>query len=180
MSDVLIKSLSENTLTSYIDYLHEHMSESGLNGNLVYTPFPLNFEHPKELMLKNIGDNIKKRLNESRWERVFLAFKDEKIIAHAAIKGHYLEAALHRCELGLGMLPEARSKGLGLKMMQIVIQWLKNDTELIWLDLSCFSHNTPALKLYTKLGFVNNGTMKDMFRVDGQSIDDHKMTLRLR
>lgn len=180
MNDRSVVLLDESMLEQYVDYLHAHMSESGINGNLVYTPFPLKYEHPKEMMLKNIGDNIKKPFEATRWERTFICMDGVDIVAHAALKGHYLDAALHRCEVGLGMNQAVRAQGLGKRMMEHSIEWLKTNSPIEYIDLYVFSHNHAAIKLYTKLGFSHVGVNKDMFRINGLSIDDNRMTLKLR
>lgn len=180
MNDKSIVLLDESKLEQYVDYLHSHMSESGLNGNLVYTPFPLNYEHPKEMMLKNIGDNLKKDFQTPRWERTFICLVGDEIIAHTALKGHYLDAALHRCEVGLGMNQFVRGQGLGEKMMKHSIDWLIKNSPIEYIDLYVFSHNPAAIKLYKKLGFSHIGVNKDMFRINGQSVDDNRMTLKIR
>lgn len=178
--DRKIQMLSDNLLHAYVDYLHAHMSESGLNGNLVYTPFPLHFEHPKEMMIKNIGENIKKTFTTPRWERTFICLENDQIIAHAALKGHYLDAALHRCEVGLGMNKNVQGQRLGTRLMEHAISWLKNESPIEYLDLHVFSHNHTAMKLYQRLGFTQLGLLNDMFRINDQSINDIIMSLKLR
>ncbi len=180
MTERNIILLSDSLLLRYVDYLHAHMSESGINGNLIYTPFPLNYEHPKELMVKNISENLKKSFNETRWERTFICLENDKIIAHAALKGHHLDAALHRCELGLGMNKGVRGQGLGKQILSYSIDWIKQNSPIEYIDLYVFSHNIAAIKLYTQLSFSQIGVNRDMFRVNGQSIDDNRMTLKLR
>jgi len=49
----------------------------------------------------------------------------------------------------------------------------------VWIDLGVFAHNEAARALYKSVGFVEVGTVKDQFRVDGVSIDDVSMTLAL-
>ena len=59
------------------------------------------------------------------------------------------------------------------------MQWCRDATDLAWIDLGVFAHNEAARALYRKVGFVELGTTRDRFRVDGTSIDDIHMTLAL-
>ena len=49
-----------------------------------------------------------------------------------------------------------------------------------WIDLGVFEENVPAMRLYTALGFVPTGRVEDRFRVEGASITDVQMSLKLR
>lgn len=55
----------------------------------------------------------------------------------------------------------------------------ERERELAWMDLGEFAHNAPARALYAKLGFVEVGTTRDRFRIDGQEIEDIAMTRAL-
>lgn len=43
------------------------------------------------------------------------------------------------------------------------------------LDLTVMAHNTAALSLYQKIGFVIEGTRKDSLRVNGMYVDEYAM-----
>jgi ribosomal protein S18 acetylase RimI-like enzyme len=48
-----------------------------------------------------------------------------------------------------------------------------------WLDLRVLATNRPALALYRKVGFVETGRVEDRYRIEGASITDISMSLRL-
>jgi ribosomal protein S18 acetylase RimI-like enzyme len=60
------------------------------------------------------------------------------------------------------------------------VAWARSEAKLLWIDLGVFATNTPARKLYTRMGFVELGFRRDAFRVlEGVPIDDVQMTLKL-
>jgi RimJ/RimL family protein N-acetyltransferase len=63
--------------------------------------------------------------------------------------------------------------------MNTAIEFAHDSRILMWIDLRVFAHNTAAHALYRSLGFVEIGTVPDRFRIEGESIDDILMTLRL-
>jgi ribosomal protein S18 acetylase RimI-like enzyme len=80
--------------------------------------------------------------------------------------------------LGMGVERGARGNGLGRALLAAAIAWART-AELAWLDLGVFAHNERARALYRTVGFVEVGTTRDRFRVDGVVIDDVAMVLAL-
>jgi RimJ/RimL family protein N-acetyltransferase len=80
----------------------------------------------------------------------------------------------------MGLELVARSRGLGSKLLKMAIEWAREQESLHWIDITVFAHNTPARKLYAAHGFVEQYTSIDRLRVEGVSIDDVVMTLKLR
>jgi RimJ/RimL family protein N-acetyltransferase len=177
---MIIRQVQTHEIDLYVKHLLAHMSESGLNGNIVYTPYPRGYVHPVEKMHENLTERLNKNLNELKWGRAFVAEVDGVIVGHLDLHGHHIESSLHRCKLGMGIDSKYRGLGVGTKLMTTTIEWLKNETEIDWIDLYTFSHNLPAIKLYEKVGFKKVGMVEDLFRVDGESIHDWQMVLRIR
>jgi L-phenylalanine/L-methionine N-acetyltransferase len=70
----------------------------------------------------------------------------------------------HRCSHtayigGLAIHPDFGGKGLGLKMMQEIIE-LGKENNLLRLELSVGSENFAAQNLYKKTGFVEEGVLR--------------------
>ena len=113
------------------------------------------------------------------WQRCFVARVDGRAVGHVDLKGGTLKVQLHRCELGIGIEAPYRRAGLGRRLMESAIDLCRRERSLDWLDLRVFAHNTQALALYKVLGFQEVGIIEDCMRIDGQSIDDVLMTLRV-
>ena len=85
----------------------------------------------------------------------------------------------HRVHLQIGIEPEFTNKGFGKKLTNLAIEWVKNETSIEWIDLSVFSNNMPALKLYKTYGFIEIEKIDDYFRIYDQKITNISMTLRI-
>ncbi|HLX20431.1 MAG TPA: GNAT family N-acetyltransferase [Gaiellaceae bacterium] len=82
-------------------------------------------------------------------------------------------------EIGMYVAPEWRGKGIGSALMEAAIAWAR-DRGLHKLTLSVFPHNTAAIALYRKFGFVEEGMHpKQMRRANGDLWDLVDMGLLL-
>ena len=80
----------------------------------------------------------------------------------------------------MGIEVPLRAQGYGKKLLQAAITWAKDQNSLTWIDLSVFAHNLPARKLYANSGFKEIATIEDRLLIDGLTIDDVIMTLKLK
>jgi RimJ/RimL family protein N-acetyltransferase len=86
---------------------------------------------------------------------------------------------------GVLIAPEARGRGLGATLVDMVLDVAFDELHLHRVGLGVFSHNTTALRLYERLGFVREGVIRDIARVGGawwSSVEmgmlDHERTPR--
>ncbi len=80
----------------------------------------------------------------------------------------------------MGLEMKVRGQGYGKKLLMYSLEWAKSKPTLDWVDLSYFSHNLPAQKLYTSCGFQKLFTYEDRLRVGETKIDDVYMMLKLK
>jgi GNAT superfamily N-acetyltransferase len=170
----------EVTPDNYPDFLvhmSRHRAESGIDG-FHFMPFAP--EEPEGPIGVHV-DKLVAPLSEPGWERGFVALESasKAMVGHVCLKSSKLRTALHRCDLGLGVELAWRGRGLGERLMQTAIEFVRQQN-LHWIQLSTFSHNLPAQALYRKLGFREIGFVRDCFRIGEQSIDDVLMALSLR
>jgi len=178
MGDVLIELVGSDDLTLLAEHNARHRAESG-RGELHFMPFvPGEEAGPRKRRPEPLG----LPLSEPGWERVFAAFADgrSRIVGEVNLTGDALRTGLHRCELGIGIERSHRGHGLGRRLMQTAIDFVREAPEIAWLDLKVFAHNKAARALYAALGFQEVGTVVDRFRIEGESIDDVIMTLDVR
>lgn len=160
------------------DHDIRHLRETGYNGQHAH-PFPKNFPFEKEKMMEQKMKGWSAELGSVHWSRSFLLIENNKIMGHLNLKNVFL-GTLHRAELGMGIEESMRGLGAGKLLMKTALAWAWEQEFLKWIDLGVFSHNLPARKLYKSFGFVEICTVVDLIRVDGVSIDDVKMVLKLR
>ena len=77
----------------------------------------------------------------------------------------------HAAQLGMFVLPPYRCKGIGRSLLKYMISWA-TDIKLEKVFLSVFSTNQPAIRLYQKFGFVEEGRQLSQIKLaDGQYVD---------
>ena len=153
-----------------------HRAESG-RGDHHFMPFaPDDPDGPDGLDV----DALNRALNEPGWQRWFVALDDRtNIVGHVDLKGDGLKTGQHRCELGIGIERGYRGAGLGRRLMATAIEFARGIETLTWIDLRVFSHNAAGRALYLAMGFSEAGTLVDRFRIEGQTVDDVIMTLKV-
>lgn len=60
-----------------------------------------------------------------------------------------------------------RGRGYGADACHTLIQHLFDDRQIVRVWLSVLAWNAPAIRLYEKLGFVHEGTLKELIWLDG-------------
>ncbi|MBC7428716.1 MAG: GNAT family N-acetyltransferase [Bacteriovorax sp.] len=155
-----------------------HMREPGFNGTYAH-PFPMDYPWDEDKMRSDKILAWDKEIGEPGWARSFLLIENGNIVGHLNLKNLF-DGTLHRAQLGMGFEQHARGKGYGKILLNHAVDWAKKQESLDWLDLSVFAHNTPARKLYTNAGFQELFTFPDRLRVEGTSIDDVYMVLKIK
>jgi RimJ/RimL family protein N-acetyltransferase len=82
-------------------------------------------------------------------------------------------------EIGMMVAADWRGRGVGTALVAAAVQWARAHA-LHKLALSVFPHNEPAIALYRKFGFVEEGRLvQHVRRADGQLWDLIEMGLLL-
>ncbi len=178
MSLQQVRQLDDAWLGPLVAHMCRNAVESGRDGDPYARPRPL-ADLPDPLLL---GHEIAKAwqvpVGEPGWERHFGVFVDDALVGHLDLRGGALASECHRATLGIGIERPWRGQGLGRALCERAIGWARTQG-LAWIDLGVFADNPVAEALYRKLGFVEIGRAVDRFRVDGRSLDDVVMALRL-
>lgn len=127
---------------------------------------------------------------ETQWLKAFehtptsiylVATYNGKIVGNLGIVGNQLKKQAHTASLGISLLKEWQNIGLGRALMQQAIDWAKEKTDLEILWLEVFSHNIHAYSLYEKLGFKEEGRLRNFYKLKSLGYSDKIiMTLALR
>jgi RimJ/RimL family protein N-acetyltransferase len=80
---------------------------------------------------------------------------------------------------GMYITPAARKQKLGYMLMQELIQRAGQLQGLMIINLTVFSDNLPAKRLYTSLGFSAYGTERNAVNLNGVYLDEELMSLAL-
>ena len=108
----------------------------------------------------------------------FLAFEEDGNLLGlvTVIRGKWRKK--HVASLGsLAVSPSHQNKGVGRRMMSLLIDRLR-DEGIRRLELTVDSDNLAAIHLYRKLGFQQEGILREYFKRVGhpEAIDDYVMS----
>ena len=119
--------------------------------------------------------DLEKRAASWTLDGAFAAVVDGELVGQLAVinSGHGFG------EIGMMVAREWRGRGVGTALMQVAIAYAR-EQGLHKLTLSVFAHNEPAIALYRKCGFVEEGRrVKHYRRSNGELFDSVEMGLLL-
>jgi RimJ/RimL family protein N-acetyltransferase len=106
----------------------------------------------------------------------FVALLDGRIVGSLSVQPVYYHGY---GEIGMHVASDARGQGVGSALMEAAIAWARAQG-LHKLSLSVWPHNTRAIALYEKFGFVEEGRrVKQYRRKSGELWDTIDMGLLL-
>ncbi len=124
--------------------------------------------------------------SEDLWKKRLEAPGDDKYMLVACVKGEIVAMGgldlfpksprrRHAGHIGLAVHDKWHAQGVGTALMKALIDVADNWLNLSRLELTVFVDNQPAVKLYKKLGFVIEGTLKKFAFRDGEYVDVYTM-----
>lgn len=162
-----------------VDHMVRQVAESGRDGSTIFNPFGRDHRWDPAEIRQRRRLRWETNIGEPGWGRCFGAWDGARIVGHVEIDGGSIASNQHRALLMMGIERTYHGRGLGTRLIEAAVQWCGDATDLAWIDLGVFADNSAARALYRKAGFVEIGTTRDRFRVDGTSIDDIHMVLAL-
>jgi RimJ/RimL family protein N-acetyltransferase len=106
----------------------------------------------------------------SRDVAVIVAENDGEIVGRLSIVRDLHPACAHVADLGLMVAREHRREGVGTALLAAAESWAR-DVGVRKLELSVFPHNAPALALYRRCGFREEGLRAAHFRRGDRYVD---------
>jgi len=78
----------------------------------------------------------------------------------------------HTGELGVSVHPAFQGAGIGRQLMVSLIQWAQNNPAIEKIFLNVFATNQRAIRLYRRLGFIEEGRFfRAVKQPDGEYVD---------
>jgi putative acetyltransferase len=85
----------------------------------------------------------------------------------------------HVGEIGMAVRDDWQGKGVGTALMREIVELSDRWLNLVRLELTVFTDNEPAIRLYKRCGFTIEGTLTAYAFRDGEFVDAYAMA-RLR
>ncbi|KTC90575.1 GNAT family N-acetyltransferase [Fluoribacter dumoffii] len=101
---------------------------------------------------------------KNNWPQV-VALHEEQVIGWCDISPLDRPVFAHVGSLGIGVLAPFRGQGVGEALLSMALQ-MAREKGLTRIELTVREHNTPAISLYKKYGFVKEGIHKNAVRID--------------
>lgn len=101
---------------------------------------------------------------------VYYAVEGNRVVGWVDISPKESPRQAHRGTLGMGLVEEFRGQGLGSKLLKEVLAHAKR-FGLEKVELQVYSNNQPAIALYRKFGFEDEGLLRHYRKLDGIYFD---------
>jgi RimJ/RimL family protein N-acetyltransferase len=88
---------------------------------------------------------------------ILLAEADGAIIGSVTFEAGNFRRVCHRGNLGLAVVREWRERGVGTALLRTLLEWAESNPAIEKVCLDVFAINEPAIRLYKKLGFIEEG-----------------------
>jgi len=177
--DIIIRLLTFDDMDDWLDQCAIVDAESGEN-DIYFGPYSRRDKFSKERIKKKTLDRWSRNMNTPSWRKAWGIFHNQRIVGSAQIQAGELPTGLHRVELGIVILKEYRNKGLGRRLLEMIINWCQQEDSIHWIDLGVFSGNNNAMSLFKKVGFKKIGHMEDYWLIDGKSISETLMSINVK
>jgi ribosomal protein S18 acetylase RimI-like enzyme len=117
------------------------------------------------------------KINElSSLGRYIVAEDNQRIVGHALLDPMRLEAISHVFRLTIVVHPGFQTRGIGERLLKDLMNWAKQAPEVKKIELLVRASNERAIRLYSRLGFVEEGRFRQRVQlVTGSFVDDLAM-----
>ena len=97
---------------------------------------------------------------------------NQKIVGLLDFSVGHRRRILHHGELHMSVISEFQGQGIGQLILDALIDWSSQHPSIEYLRLRVFAKNLPAIALYKKMGFIEEGREIKGVKFDDNSYDD--------
>ena len=115
--------------------------------------------------LSNIPDNLYS----------YVALDGELVVGNLGLEVARHARRRHVASLGMAVRDDSHQKGVGTALMETALDMADNWLNLGRVELTVFTDNEPAIKLYKKFGFEIEGEAKDYAFRNGEYVPAYYM-----
>lgn len=108
-----------------------------------------------------------------------IAELNDCLVGHAFLECLPIQSLRHVADLNIAVHLGWQNQGIGTKLLQEIIKRSKDSKFIRKIQLNVRATNAPAISLYKKMGFTEEGRLKKRVKVNDDYIDDIIMGLFL-
>jgi RimJ/RimL family protein N-acetyltransferase len=116
------------------------------------------------------------RVNSQSNSRCFVAQEGADLIGFLNANGGQVNRQKHAATLAMGVRKSHWRRGVGSTLLLAAIAWSK-EVALRRLELTVYTTNTTALKLYEQVGFKIEGVRRSSLFVENCYVDEYLMSV---
>ncbi|MEI2357906.1 GNAT family N-acetyltransferase [Mesobacillus zeae] len=127
---------------------------------------------PNELSdsVNNEREKIRKGLDE---ENLYIVCEvDRKVVGFLRFNRYKLDRLNHAGSMSMGIREAYCNQGIGTVMIEFLINWAKQQRGLEKICLGVLSVNERAIKVYKRLGFLEEGRQRKQIKYEDGSYGD--------
>lgn len=107
-------------------------------------------------------------------------FVDDELVGYISLSGQYFAKQRHVADVfNLYIDPQFRGKGMARGLVSAIVERARDSGKVEKLFLSVMSQNTPAIVLYTSLGFSTYGVKRHALKSGDRYFDETLMELNV-
>jgi putative acetyltransferase len=147
--------------------LARHMGDPAVFGGLLQLPYPT-----EESWHKRLTDGAA----ASNADVLLVAERDESIVGAAGLIAPGAQVRRrHVMGLGISVTAAAQGQGVGTALMAALCDYADNWVGCLRIELTVYTDNAVAQRLYRKFGFELEGTFRGYALRQGVFVDAHSM-----
>jgi L-phenylalanine/L-methionine N-acetyltransferase len=144
------------------------MGDPELLPNLLQLPYT-----SAEIWQQRLADNNNAA---GKVDLVLVAELDGEVVGNAGLHAAGTHVRRRHCAgLGIVVARPAQGRGVGAALMQALCDYADQWAQLLRIELSVFTDNERAIRLYERFGFVREGTHRGYALRAGAYVDVHSM-----
>ncbi|AOY14648.1 GNAT family N-acetyltransferase [Bacillus sp. ABP14] len=124
--------------------------------------------------LQNDIDAEKEKIRKSNEKgNLYIVYEvDKKVVGFLIFNRYELDRLRHAGTMGMGIREAYCNQGIGAELIEFLISWAKGQEGLEKVCLGVVSINDRAIKVYKRMGFVEEGRQRNQIKYEDGSYGD--------
>lgn len=161
--DVEIRPATRDDAAALIAHLKALAAEPGISIPLAPDEITLTVAEERD-RIDGFTDNPRALL--------LVATRGPELLGELSVRGiSSRRAVAHVATLGMSVRADARGQGIGKALLEDALAWVE-DAGFTRLELQVYARNQPAISLYEKAGFVQEGRRRAFIKEGETFLDD--------